>query len=433
MDVILRRATIAGREAEGALDIGIAGGRIAAVSPVLDAIGPAIDLDGRLVSPGLVETHIHLDKTCIIDRCRIAEGTLGEAVSETAKAKKSFTEEDCHARGARTLENCIRNGTMLMRTHVEIDPGIGFRGFDAILRLAQDYAFAIDMEICVFPQEGLTNFPGTEPLLAAALGKGARILGAAPYTDTDPRGQIDRIFVMAREHDVDIDMHLDLGDSPEDMHVEYVCAATEKHGWGGRVAVGHVTRLSTVPAPRFAAIARRLADTGVAVTVLPSTDLYLTGRGQDHSVMRGVTAAHRLVERGVNCSLSTNNILNPFTPYGDGSLIRMANLYANVAHVGTQAGLAECFAMVTSRSARLMRRPDHGILEGSAADLVVFDCRSTAAAVAELQSPVFGLKGGRLTFARPRSVLRMPGHVDSLAEMRQLLRGNVECHGKAGR
>src|SRR5258708_19403519 len=110
------------------------------------------------------------------------------------------------------------------------------------------------------------------------------------------------------------------------MHVEYVCSATEKHGLGGRVAVGHVPRLSTVAASGFAAIARRLADAGVAVTVLPSTDLYLTGRGQDHSVMRGVTAAHRLIGLGVNCSLATNNILNPFTPFGDESLIPTANL-----------------------------------------------------------------------------------------------------------
>ena len=77
-----------------------------------------------------------------------------------------------------------------------------------------------------------------------------------------------------------------------------------------------------------------MADAGVALTVLPSTDLYLMGRHMDHSVMRGVTAAHKLLHAGVNCSLSTNNVLNPFTPFGDCSLIRMANLYANICQVG---------------------------------------------------------------------------------------------------
>ena len=132
--------------------------------------------------------------------------------------KRDFTEDDIYARGRRTLERAILNGTTRMRTHVEIDPGIGLRGFDAIRRLARDYAWAIDIEICVFPQEGLTNNPGTEALLVEALSQGARC-SARPRYDSDPHGQIDRIFALARDYNVDIDMHLDLGDSPEDMDI----------------------------------------------------------------------------------------------------------------------------------------------------------------------------------------------------------------------
>jgi cytosine/creatinine deaminase len=117
--------------------------------------------------------------------------------------------------------------------------------------------------------------------------------------------------------------------------------------------------------------------------------------------MRGVTAAHKLLHAGVNCSLSTNNVLNPFTPYGDASLIRMANLYANVCHVSHPAELVECFAMLTTRSARLLRRAHYGIAVGNPADLTVFDCPDARAAVAELVAPLFGLKRGRLSFARP--------------------------------
>src|SRR5580692_10155848 len=95
---------------------------------------------------------------------------------------------------------------------------------------------------------------------------------------------------------------------------------------GGRVAVGHVTQMSLLPPERFNEIATRLADAGVAVTILPSTDLHLMGRSHDHAVPRGVVQAEPLRKAGVTCSISTNNVLNPFTPYGDGSLIRMANL-----------------------------------------------------------------------------------------------------------
>lgn len=413
MDLIIRNARIFGEEAR-LLDIGIANGGIAAIAPALAAVGREFDVNGRFVSSGLVETHIHLDKTRIIERCNVREGTVGEAVALTAAAKRQFTEADIYARGKATLEKCIVNGTMLMRTHVEIDPGIRFKGFDAILQLAQDYAWAIDIEICAFPQEGLLNNPGTDELLAETLRRGARVIGAVPYIDSDPHGQIDRIFALAREFDVDIDMHLDLADTPEGMNIEYVCDATERHRYGGRVAVGHVTQLSTVPPDRFAAIARRLADVGVAVTVLPSTDLYLCGRNSDHSVQRGVTAAHRLLAAGVNCSLSTNNVLNPFTPYGDGSLVRMANLYANVCHASRADDLAECFAMLTSRSARLLRREHFGIAVGNAADLVVFDCGNAQSAVAELAQPLCGIRGGRVTFVRPAARLIRSGDAGSL-------------------
>jgi cytosine deaminase len=130
-----------------------------------------------------------------------------------------------------------------------------------------------------------------------------------------------------------------------------------------------------------------LADAGVAVTVLPSTDLFLMHRDYDHSVPRGVTPVHKLLEHGVNCSLSTNNVLNPFTPFGDCSQIRMANLYANIAQVGARDIIVECLAMVSERSARLLNRDDYGIAVGHPADLVVIDatdpaisgCRTVAA------------------------------------------------------
>jgi cytosine deaminase len=169
-----------------------------------------------------------------------------------------------------------------------------------------------------------------------------------------------------------------------------------------------VTRLSTVEPVRFAAIARRLADAGVAVTVLPSTDLYLTGRHQDHSVMRGVVPAHRLLEAGVNCAISTNNVLNPFTPYGDCSLIRQANLYANVCQLGRSADLAECLAMVTTRAAKLMQLTDYGIAIGNKADLVVLDCATAEAAIAELAPPLYVFKNGKRTVTRMPAELHRP-------------------------
>src|SRR6202043_1540987 len=410
MDLIIRNAAVLNGSELAVVDIGIAGTAIAAILPSLKADARELDAAGCLVIPGMIETHIHLDKTCILDRCRIEEGTVAEAVRETAAAKRGFTVEDVYARGKRTLERCITQGTMRMRTHVELDPGIGMIGFDAVDQLARDYAWAMDLELCVFPQEGLTNNPGTEELLIEGLRRAARAIGAVPYFDSDPRGQIDRIFAIARDFDAEIDMHLDLAETTQGMQIEYVCRKTEEYGWGGRVAVGHATQMSLLPPDRFAAIARQLASAGVAVTILPSTDLHLMGRSHDHAMPRGVVPAGPLRKAGVTCSISTNNVLNPFTPYGDGSLIRMANLYANVCHVSRPADLAGCLDMITGAAARLMRLQDYGIAVGGPADLVCLDAGNPAEAIATLAQPLWGIKRGRPSFTRSRPLLHPPGN-----------------------
>ena len=233
MDLILRNARRLDAEHE-LTDIGIADGRIVAIEPGLAVDGQEIDVGGRLVSPGFVETHIHLDKSCILDRVESNRGDVEEAIAETAKAKASFTDEDVHARALRTLEKSNLQGTTHMRTHLEVDPGIGLRGLEGVLPLIRQYAWAIDLQICVFPQEGLLNNPGTEELMVEALERGCRAVGGAPYVDTDPRGQIDRVFELARDYDVDIDFHLDLGPTAEGMQIDHVCRRTEEFQYGGQ-------------------------------------------------------------------------------------------------------------------------------------------------------------------------------------------------------
>jgi cytosine/creatinine deaminase len=407
LDLIIRRARLV-ENAEPLVDIGIAGGRIVEIAPAIAGDAPSEDIDGRLVIPGFVETHIHLDKSCILDRCQSTKGTLAEAIAAVAEAKRGFTVENIYARAQRTLEKAIVNGTTRMRTHVEIDPRVGHKGFDAVRALKQDYAWAIDLEICAFPQEGLTNDPGAEELLVAACEQGADLIGGCPYTDTDPDTHIARIFEIARRFDLDIDLHLDFDIDPSWMHLDEVCRQTEAHRWGGRVAIGHVTKLSAIDYRSLVNVGRRLANAGVAVTVLPATDLFLMGREHERHVPRGVAPVHRLLGHGVTCSLATNNVLNPFTPFGDCSLLRMANLYANVTHVGLLADLRVCFDMVTALPARLINATDYGIAVGHPADLVVLDSRDPAMAVAELSAPLFALKRGRRSFSRAAASLHRP-------------------------
>jgi cytosine deaminase len=63
MDLIIRDARILRGDELISADIAIQGQTIAAIAPALKADGPELKAAGCLVISGLIETHIHLDKT----------------------------------------------------------------------------------------------------------------------------------------------------------------------------------------------------------------------------------------------------------------------------------------------------------------------------------------------------------------------------------
>jgi cytosine deaminase len=398
------------RLADGAsADIAIADGRISAVEAQITADAPRIDAAGRLVSPGLVESHFHLDKSCILDRVAPLEDRRAtDYMKRVSAVKDSFTVEDIYERSKATLEQCILNGVMHMRTHIEVDAPIGLKGLEALKQLQRDYAWGLDLQLCAFLQEGWTNVAGAESNVVQALRAGATVVGGAPRYDANGPAQIDRIFALAKDFDVDVDIHGDGGYTTHDMMAWQICDLADRMGWGGRVAIGHGNKYSVLSDEELAKVGKRLGAAGVAVSVLPATDLFTSGRHQEHSVMRGVADANALIAHGANCSIATNNVLNPFTPYGDCSLVRIANMYANVVQRGTEQDLADCFAMISERPARILRRSDYGIAIGNPADLVVWNAASPAEVIASVAQPLMGFKRGRRTFTREVAKLERP-------------------------
>lgn len=410
MDLILRNARLPHAHPDAPLlDIGIQAGRVVALQPNLPAQAESRDLQGRLTTAGLVESHIHLDKACVLDRTAPEPGRQADAIRRTSAVKHDFTAEDVHARASRVLERAVTQGTTRMRTHVELDPIVGLRSLHGVQRAMADWAWAIDVEICVFAEEGLTNNPGTDELLVQALEAGVRVVGGAPGSDTDRPAQIRRVFELARRYGADIDLHLDFGNTPDGMDLGLVCQLTDRDHMAGRVATAHVTRLSTHDLDHQHRIAAELARSGVTLSVLPATDLFLMGRDQTRDIRRGVVNANMLLEHGANATLGSNNILNAFTPFGDCSLLRIANLYANIAQVSTDRHIGECWDMLTTRAARMLGLDDYGIAIGNPADIVVFDTTSPVAAIREIRQPLLAYKNGRQTMRWDPPTIIPPG------------------------
>jgi cytosine deaminase len=233
--------------------------------------------------------------------------------------------------------------------------------------------------------------------LRQALRAGADLVGGCPYNDTDGVAHVDSVFALAREFDCDVDFHADFADEPVHRHVEVIVDRTERFGWQGRVAVGHLTELAAYDEVEQARVAGRLRDARIAVITLPATDLYLLGRRDTRNVRRGLTPVRRLLEAGVTVAAATNNVQNAFTPAGNADPLLLTFLLVVGAHMGGLAEMAAALDMVTTAPARILGRRDHGLTVGCRADLVVLEASTLAEAVGGLPPRALVVKGGRVT------------------------------------
>ena len=406
-DLVLRACRLPGRTELA--DLAVTDGRIAAVTPhdprhSTPAAVLIIEARGRVVTPGLVESHIHLDKALLSERIVAPAASAAEAIRLVGDAKRAFTAEDIRARARRVLELAIAAGTTAMRAHVEVDPIVELMGLDAMLALKAEYAPALDLQLCAFAQEGIVQAPGTEALLRRALQAGADLVGGCPYNDTDATKHIEIVFRLAEAFGVDADFHIDFFDEPEHLHIRDVAAETRRAGWQGRVAVGHLTELAALARVEREALIAEIADAGIGVIALPATDLYLMGRRDRESPRRGLTPIRELLAAGVPVALATNNVRNPFTTVGTADLAHMAFLTAVAAHMGTPADLRALVETITTHPARILRLPDYGLAPGCRADLVLWECERVEDIVAALPARALVIKRGRISIEHERRV-----------------------------
>ncbi len=379
MDLRLVEARLPDRE--GLWEIGITDGRITQVDRTVTG-GSLLNAHGQLIIPGLVDAHMHLDKVFLLDRGQRLEGTFAEAMRETLKAKQAFTIADIQTRARRALQQSIAWGTTAMRSHVEVDPVVQLTGMQALLPLRQEFAWGMTLQLAVFAQEGITQQPGSPEMLRQAMAMGGDVIGSAPYVDPDPEQNIRIVFDIAEEFDCDVDFHLDFLDDDLPLMLPLVIAETQRRGWQRRVCLGHMTKLAGLPPDELSTVAAMLSTQGISILALPASDLYMMARKDTHNVRRGVAPLHTLVNAGVTVGVATNNVQNLFTPFGDGDVLKICTLLAQVLHLGTVAQHAQCLAMATTGAAAAIGYDHQGIMPGQPADLVIVQAETVTEAIA---------------------------------------------------
>ncbi len=404
MDLVIRSGLVG--DNQPLMDLAIRDGRIAAIAPRLDvAAAREIDAGGRVVLPGLVEPHIHLDKALLETRLPNHLGTLAEAIRVTGILKRQQTADDVLARSRRVLDMAVRSGTVALRCHPDVDPIQGLVGVETALQLAEEYACLVDLQVVAFPQEGLLRAPGALDLMHEALRLGAGIVGGCPYAEAsveDARRHIDLVFDLATSRGAAIDIHADFADDPGDPRfalAEYIARKTIATGYHGRVTLGHVTSLAALEPADAEPVLALLAEARVHIVTLPATDLYLGGRREDtRNRRRSLTPVQALRAAGVNVAFSSNNIRNAFTPFGNADPLQMGLLLAHAAQLGSPDDQAFVRRMCTDAAAAAMGiDADYGLAPGRLADLMIVDATAVADVLLDLPSRLCVVKRGRVT------------------------------------
>jgi cytosine deaminase len=374
----------------GLHDLVLRDGRVAAIEPAgtPSPAGPILDAGGRVVVPAFVDAHVHLDKAYLLAAAEEAgplEPRLESAIAAVDGLRKEIALEQVRASAARAVATLAGHGTVAARVHVEVEPRAGLELVELHLGLAAEVAEQIELQLVAFPQLGL-ELPGAVDLLGAAMGAGATVVGGCPYVDDDPVAHLDAVFGLADRLGAPVDLHLDFTDDPSRSHLDLVIERTAALGMAGAVTIGHVTALAALPAEQQSSVFARLAEAGVALVALPATDLYLGGHGEPGT--RSLAPIERAAAAGVTVAIATNNLANPFAPFGNGSLVQAAWLTGITRRLGDAEGRRLLLDAITVNAATILGREAHGPRVGAVADLVVLDAPDPEMAITQAPTVV---------------------------------------------
>ena len=387
--MLLRNATIASGEV---VDVAVADGAIAAVGSDVAGDGETHDLTGYVLLPAAAEPHAHLDKALLGERFPNRTGDIPGALAAMKEAFPSITEDDVRARASRALLTAVRNGYTSVRTHVNIEEGIGTRGLRALCDVRERFAALVDVEIVAMAGKPYSPHPVHQALLAEAIAAGADAVGGAPEFDPDPAATVRRLVALAAEHGLPIDLHLDETTNASVFTLEVYAEEVIRRGLAGRATASHCVSLGQQSPQVARSAARALAEAGVGVVTLPQTNLWLQGRSEATRVPRGLTTVRLLREEGVVLAAGGDNCRDPFNPLGRIDPTETAALLVAAAHVTS----AEAWEAVSTNARHVMGLSAYGVGPGSPADLVAMRARNIDDAVAAGEADRWVFRRGEL-------------------------------------
>ena len=221
------------------------------------------------------------------------------------------------------------------------------------------------------------------------------MVGGAPALTPDPSASLAASFALAERFGKPIDLHIDETEDPASPTLLALAEMTIAAGMQGQVTAGHCCSLAFMDERDAGRVIERVAAAGLHIVTLPSCNLVLMGRGMQPPP-RGVTRVKELLAAGVNVCAGSDNVQDPFNPFGNYDPLQSAHFTAHTAHMTGADELAACREMVTNRAAAALGLDGYGLRVGAPADLVVLDTFDPKEAVTAPPPRLATFKNGRL-------------------------------------
>ena len=343
------------------------------------------DLGGRLILPGLIDGHVHLDKTFLGLSWR--PHRAGPSVPDRILSERAGRKElalSVEARALNFLGQALSHGTVALRSHVDIDPDSRLAHLHQVLAARDAFAGRVDVETVAFPQSGIVTTPGVADLLDEALAEGADLVGGLDPIgiDADLDGHLDTVFSLAEKHGVGVDIHLHDPGPKGALQLRDIAGRTAALGLQGRVTVSHAFALATVDDRTLALTVDALATAGVSIlTSAPGVGALIP--------------VERLREAGVSVFAGSDNVRDAWSPFGNADMLERAMLVAYRAGLRTDAGLALALDLASRAGAERLGYGPFGLAVGARADFVTVEAETVAEAVVSRPPRSLVVKAGR--------------------------------------
>ena len=394
LDLLLRGARLPGET--DTRDIAIKDGMIS--EPEADA-RQSIDLGGALVTPALVEPHIHLDAVLTVGEPRHNQtGSLFEGIAIWAERVKSLTVDDVKERVRTVLRWQLANGVQYVRSHVDVcDPEL--KAVRALVELRQEIGDQIGLQLVAFPQQGIFSFDGGQDLMRKAVDMGVDVVGAIPHFELTREYGVDSVkfaFALASNKGLRVDIHCDETDDDHARFTEVMAAETIRLGMGGRVTASHTTAMHSYNNAYAYRLINNIKRAQMHMVTNPLDNSTLQGRFDHYPIRRGHTRVKELLAAGVNVCVGHDSVMDPWYPLGYGDPIQSAFVLAHYGQMSGHGELRTLMDMVTWNPASALGLEHYGLLPGCKADLVAFAAPTEHDAIRLIAPRKLVVRGGKI-------------------------------------